>query len=130
MSIITSVLNKITSIRNANIERRESINRVKQALKQHETHAAPAELDDDAKRLSKELKVSYTDALNYVTSERNHQSRGASIRKFGNSLAEIGVNARADTAARAKREGWGDMITMNKPDLTQMNCLKPKVERI
>lgn len=107
MNPLKSIANKVTEIRNANIERREAINRVKDAMRNKGADGKSVTVDDEAKKLSDELGVSYSDALEYVKSERKSKARREGLMKLGNSLHEIGEAAKEDNRRRAKAEGWG-----------------------
>lgn len=94
------ITSKIKEIREKNISRREAVGRVKKLKELKEKKMTPTELDRDAKRISKELGVSYEDALEYIKDERKNAARKESLRKAAGFLGDVGQRARADTQRR------------------------------
>lgn len=122
MNIISKALQKIKSIRERNIARRESIARVKEAKKLKDSSTHPDQLDAEALKIQNEYNVSYQDALEYVKSERKTAARKESLQRMAGTLREVGQQAREQSARRMNPEGF---IT-EKPDLTRSKFFSQK----
>ncbi len=110
-----SITGKIKEIREGNINRRESIARVKAAIKAQKSGSSVESMDNEAVIFSKKYNVSYNDAIEYLKSEKKAAQRKESLKGIASLMSEVGQNAKKDTARRYGNDQFTGGAKINQP---------------
>ena len=100
MGIFDALLGKVKETRTKNIERRERVARVKQAMKAKGTKETDVKTNRRAKAIQKKYNVSYEDALEFSKQEQKDKARKAFLERTSKSLTGIGSRAKTMTTSK------------------------------